>query len=283
MVAHPEVDPAVKLRSLAVVALILVLLAPTFLATVGALAPEARAAGTSSVTGSITGPTLVATQSTTQYEIHGSGGPAVAANGTIVGTIAYYTTLLATNLTGVSLSPPSANFTFNSSIAAHLAVGNASETITIDVMISSVYQGTNESTNFTYTVTVVQPYVVTATIVDSSSSTVTGFTVFVTLDGTVIGNVTVPSLQVGGSYQVTFDYPTTGLTAGDHTFAISLVQEHGLVMFANGQTTYAQTVYVTGPATDYTLWYVAGIVAFLGAIFIFASRVAARRRGASRR
>lgn len=273
------------MRSSRILALfaVLLLLTPGLILALGTLAPDARAASASSVTGSVTGPNLVATGSTTKYQVFGYGGPAVAPNGSVVGHIAYYTTLVANNLTGVSFSPPHANITNNRSVAAVLVVANASETVTIDVMISSVYQGKNVSTNFTFAVAVARPYVVAATIVDASSSTVMGFSVFVTLDGTVVGNVSVPGLQPGGSYQITFEYPTLGLSSGDHTFAISLAQEHGLVVFANGQSTYSQVVYVTGPPPDYTLWYVAGIVAFFGAIFIFASRVAARRRGAARR
>ncbi|MGA3022508.1 MAG: CARDB domain-containing protein [Thermoplasmata archaeon] len=279
--AHAEVDPAMNARPAALLVLAL-LLAPAVLATVGALAPAARAAGTTAVTGSLTGPTIVATGSTTKYEVSGFGGPAVAANGTVVGNITFYATVVGSNLTGVTLLPSSSAFTNNQSKTVDLAVANASETLTIDVMVSSVYQGQNQSINFTNTVHVVQPYVISATIV-ASSTWVSAFTVRVTLDGTVIGNVSVPALQAGGTYQVTFEYPTLGLSTGDHTFAISLAQEHGLVTFANGQTQYSQTVYVTGPGPDYTLWYVAGIVAFFGAIFIFLTRVAARRRGAARR
>jgi hypothetical protein len=182
----------------------------------------------------------------------------------------------------VSFLPSESNFTSNQSQTADLVVTNATETITIDLEVASVYLGKNVSFNTSYVVNVVQPYVISATLV-ASASWVTAFTVYVTLDGTVIGNVSVPALQAGGTYQVKFEYPTLGLSTGDHTFAISLVQEHGLVTFANGQTQYSETVYVTGPAPDYTLWYVAGIVAFFGAIFIFATRVAARRRGATRR
>jgi hypothetical protein len=112
---------------------------------------------------------------------------------------------------------------------------------------------------------------------------VSAFTVYVTLDGTVVGQVNVSSLISGGTFRITYKYATLGLSPGDHTFAISLAQEHGLVKFANGQTVYTETVYVTGPSPDYTLWYVAGIVAFFVALFIFATRVAARRRGTARR
>jgi hypothetical protein len=270
-------------RRVAALALLLLLLAPAILVTVGLVAPTARAAGTSAVTGSISGPTIVSTGSTTHFQVRGFGGPAVAANGTVVGNLTYYTTLAAPNLTGVSLLPDTAKFTANQSLATNLTAGTAAETITIQVMVSSVYLGKNQSTNFSYTVNIVQPYVISTTILNSSSSTVTGFTVYITLDGQVIGNTSVPTLQPAGKYALTFTYPTLGLSSGTHTFAISLAQEHGLVTFSGGQTVYTQTVYVTGPAPDYTVWYVAGIAAFLGAIFIFASRVAARRRGATRR
>jgi hypothetical protein len=285
VVAPAEVDPTMTARPAALLVLAL-LLVPALLVTVGALAPTARAAGTTggttAVTGSLVGPTLVSTGSTTKYQIFGFGGPAVDANGTVVGNLTFYATLVASNLTGVTLLPSSSSFTSNQSKSLALTTGNASETLTVDVMVSSVYKGQNVSTNFTYTIHIVHPYVVSAMIV-ASSTWVTGFTLVVTLDGAVIGNVSVPALQPEGTYQVTFNYPTLGLSSGDHTFAISLAQEHGLVTFANGQTQYSQTVYVTGPAPDYTLWYVAGIVAFFGAIFIFLTRVAARRRGAARR
>ncbi len=268
-------------RSVAVLVLAL-LLVPGLLAAVGVLAPPARAAGTTAVTGGVTGPTIVSTGSTTPYQVSGFGGPAVSANGTVVGNITFYASVVGPNLTGVTFLASEGNFTSNQSQTSDLAVGNATETITIDLEVSSVYNGKNQSTNSTYTVNIVQPYVISTTIVASSTG-VTAFSVFVTLDGAVIGNVSVPALSAGGTYKLTFEYPTLGLSSGDHTFAISLTQEHGLVTFANGQTQYSETVYVTGPAPDYTLWYVAGIVAFFGAIFIFVTRVAARRRGAGRR
>jgi len=264
-------------------ALVFLLLVPALLVGTVALAPGARAAATPPVTGSMTGPTVVSPGSVELYHVFGWGGPAVAANGTRVGNVSYYTTVLAGNLTGVSFVPAQGNFTTNTSLSANLTAANTTEAITIDVMISSVFGGKNDSTNFTYTVNVVQPYVVSTTIVNTSSATVSSFAVLVLLDGNVIGTVNVSSLLAGASYVVTFKYPTLGLSSGSHTFSLSLVQAHGLVRFANGQSSYSVTFYVAGPPPNYTVWYVAGIVAFFGAIFIFASRVAARRRGAARR
>jgi len=270
-------------RSVTSAVLVLLLLLPALVVGVSAFAAPARAGGTAPVAGSITGPTVVATNSTNTFFISGSGGPAVNANGTLVGNITYYATPTGPNLTSVSIQPSSSNIVGNKSVAAKLYSGNATETLVIDVEVSSTFGGKNESTNFSYTVNVVAPFVVSATIVNPSNVTVSGFTVWVTLDGAVIGSVNVSSLAPGASERVSFRYPTLGLSTGTHTFALSLVQEHGLVTFANGQTVYTATFYVTGPATSYTLWYIAGIVAFFGAIFIFLTRVAARRRGTARR
>jgi hypothetical protein len=267
----------------AVFGLLLLLVAPTFLFAVSALAPPARAAATEHVTGSITGPSIVSTGSTDVFQVLGWGGPAVAFNATVTGHLKYYSSLSGSNLSGVAFTPASGNITTNRSVAVDLVVANATETLTINVMVSSTNDTLNQSTNFSTTVHVVQPYVVSAKIVNSSSTTVIGFAVLVTLDGSVIGQVNVSGLLSGGTFQVTYRYPTLGLSSGEHTFGLSLAQAHGLVTFSNGQTQYTETVYVTGPAPDYTFWYVAGIVAFFGAIFIFASRVAARRRGATRR
>jgi len=268
------------------------LVATSSVAVVGATSrPVPAATSAIPVSGSLSGPTVVSTGSSSVFRVYGYGGPAISANGSAIGNITYYATPVGPNVTGVDftpssttvVTPASTNVTNRTSIVANLVAGNASETISIDVMISSTYKGQNESTNISFSVTIVQPYVVSATIVNPSNFTVSAFTVYVTLDGNVIGSVNVSSLIAGGTYKVTYKYATLGLSSGDHTFTLSLVQEHGLVTFTNGATVYSETVYVTGPPPNYTLWYIAGTVAFFGAIFIFLTRVAARRRGQARR
>ncbi|HYA71014.1 MAG TPA: CARDB domain-containing protein [Thermoplasmata archaeon] len=263
--------------------LVLLLVGPTFVVGLSVLAAPVRAAATLPVTGSITGPSVVSTNSTDVFHVSGYGGPAVSESGSLVGNLTYYATPVGPNLTEVRFTPGSEKFSGNQSIAANLVPGNATETISIDIMISSTYHGQNESINISYSVSIVQPYVITATIVNPTNVTVSAFAVYVTLDGTAVGQVNVSGLAAEGSTRIEYRYPTLGLSTGSHTFTLSLVQSHGLVTFANGQSVYSLTVYVTGPAPDYTLWYVVGIVAFFGAVFIFVSRVAARRRGAIRR
>jgi CARDB len=275
------VEPTMRRTSHSVLVLALVLgVAFAGLALAGT---PARAAATTPVTGSVSGPTVLALGGTGHYTIVGTGGPAVAPNGTQVGNITYYITLAATNLTGVSVTPAQAALGPNLNGTPILIVGAITEVVTMTVMISSVYQHQNVSTNLTYSVTVVQPYVVTATLVNVSDTTVLAFPLAIYLDGNPVATVEVSSMTPGNEYNLSYQYATTGLSSGDHTFTISLAAQHGLVVFSNGAQSYSQTFYVTGPAPNYTIWYVVGIVAFVGVLFIFLTRVAARRRGALRR
>lgn len=244
--------------------------------------PGASAAGSSAVTGSISGPNLLAEGGQARYAINVTGGPALAANGTIVGNYTYYASVSAPNLTGVRITPGSALILPGAPANPLLVVGSTPEVVTITVMLTSVYQKQNVSTNLTYLVTVVQPYVVAATLV-AGSTTVLSFPVQVRLDGSVVGTVTVPTILAGQSYAFSFKYVTFGLSPGAHTFSISLASEHGLVTFPGGASSYSQSFYVPGPPPNYSIWYLAGVLAFAGAIFIFLTRVAARRRGATRR
>ncbi len=263
---------------------VVVLLVSGLLLTLGTVAPLATAAASSSpVTGSVTGPSVLAFRANAHLSISGTGGPAFAANGTRVGNLTYYASIIAADTTGVSIVPAQSAIILNQSQSPLLTVGSVAETVTVAVMLSSVYHHENVSTNLTYSVTVVQPYVVAVTIVNPGNATVLAFPVAVDLDGSPIGSVAVPTLTPGGEYNLSYQYATLGLSTGDHTFSISLASEHGLVKFVGGATVYSETFYVTGPPPSYTLWYAAGGVAFVGVLFIFMTRVAARRRGTVRK
>jgi hypothetical protein len=280
-VADPEVDaPMTRLPGLGRLVPLL-LLALLLLGSVSV--PTVRAAATNPVTGSVTGPTILATGAQKQYVFNGTGGPAIASNGTQVGNLTFSITLSASNLTGVSLAPTSGKVVNGIPLDSEFTAGPTAQVVTFLVELSSTYQSQNQSTNFTYSVNVVSPYVVRAEIVNPSSDSVDSFGIQVFLDGSLVGTVTVPTMTPGSTYNLSYQYVTPGLSPGYHTFTISLAQEHGLVTFANGALQYSSTVYVTGPAPDYTLWYVVGIVAFFGVLFILLTRVAARRRGALRR
>jgi|HubBroStandDraft_1064217.scaffolds.fasta_scaffold02634_3 hypothetical protein len=257
-------------------------------ASVAAFAPTGLTAAhptpaAAPVTGNITGKDVLALSGAAYYLINGTGGPAFAANGTQVGNFTYYASVAGTNTTGISITPSEGAIDNFTGVRAQLSVGAVAETLTIDVEFTSVYQTANVSTNVTYVVTVVQPYVLTLNLISQSTSTIEGFVLNVYLDGTPIGTLSIPTLTAHQSYTATFQYATLGLSSGEHTFTVSLSNEHGLVTFPGGTTSYSQTFWVPGAPPSYTLWYLAGAVAFFGAIFIFVTRVAARRRNPSKK
>ena len=264
--------------------LVLVLVLGCVIGAVGLL-PGARAASSTGppLSASVTGPNVMATSSTVHLTINASGGPAFTSNGTKIGNLTYYASVSASNLSGVAITPSTGAFTAGTNETPMLQAGASAEVVTVAVEVSSVYQKENVSKNLTFTITVVQPYVVSATLVNTGSTTVLPFVVNVTLDGTRVGNVSIPSIAPNGRYNLSFQYATLGLASGDHTFVLSLPNAHGLVSFANGQSSYTATFYVSSGASDNTLWYVLGGVAFVGVLFIFMTRVAARRRGAVRK
>ncbi len=249
----------------------------------GALAVPMAPAASSPVTGNISGPAALGVNESGVYYINATGGPAVAPNGTIVGTLAWNVTVTASNTTNVTVSPATGQITSAAPGTTTLTVTNRTQPVTLVVRITSSFGSANVTTTLTYVVQVVHPYVLWATLVAGPTVTVLPFTLIVDLDGSPVGTVKVPTLKANESYNLTYDYATTGLSAGYHTFTLSVANEHGLVLFANGQTVYSTTFYVTGPPPNDTVWVVLGIVAFAGTLFILATRVAARRRGATRR
>jgi len=272
-------------RPLLAILLVLVLL-PSALIGFTLLAPPARAASVpagTGVSGNITGPTVLSLGSNQRYLIRATGGPAVLPNGTLVGNLTYYAGISAPDASVVTITPASAALLNGTPGQPLLEVGTIAQTITINIMISSVLNQSNSSINFTYTVQAVQPYVITAVIVNPANVTVGNFPVLIDLDGTQVGNMTIPTIQPRADYNFSFDYATLGLSDGYHTFTLSLALAHGLVRFVNGSTSYSETFYIPAPAPDYTLWYVTGAVAFFGVLLILGARLGARRRTAPKK
>jgi len=257
------------------------------LGTCAALLPQfpaaAAAAAYPPVQGNITGPHYIAIGSNSTYYTNGSGGPADT-SGVVIGNLTWKASVTGPNLTGVSVSPNASNSSLGPGAPGHttLKVGNFTETLTLTVEITSTQGSLKASTNLTYTVQVVLPYIVRATLV-AGPQKVGPFVIAITLDGHWIANITVPAIEANKTYNLTYEYASGGLSAGNHTFTISLAAEHGLVTFSGGAVQYSQTFYVAGPSPDYVLWGVIGVVVFLGVLFIFATRVAARRRPPTRK
>jgi hypothetical protein len=277
-VEDPEVEQVVgagrAVRSLAAVLLLVVGAVLAFAPVV----PAAASTASSPVHGTISGPTVIATGSNSTYYLNASGGPAVSANGTLIGNITWKIAVSGSNSSGLAFSPAKGSVVPGTPAVTHLKVSRVPQTLTVTVKFTSTYITSNATTNVTESIRVVTPYVVHATLVVGPTSSILSFDVTVALDGRTVGTVHVPAIAANGTYNLTFDYATTGLSAGQHTFTISLAGEHGLVTFAGGAVEFSQSFYVLGPAPDYALWVLVGVAVFVGVLFIFGTRVAARRR-----
>lgn len=254
--------------------------------TVGGLAmvPSARAAPSfGTLSGTISGPAYIGETQNASYTVNVSGGPAVAANGTQVGVYSYNAYVSGTNTTGVSFAPTAGSIP-NGTVKLELRTSNISQLLTLYVLVTSSFTGQpNATQNLSYSVNVVVPYRIAATIVAGSGASVSPFVLTVTLDGTPVGTIAVGALTAGAHTPVAFSYVNPNLAAGWHTFAISLAQEHGLVAFAGGGESVTMTFYVAGPPANNTIWIVTGLAVFVGVVFIWTTRVAASRRGRAKK
>lgn len=242
-----------------------------------ALPAPAHGASYPPIVGSVTGPSIVGRGLQAQYIVNGSGGPAVASNGTMVGNITYNATLSGTNVTSASISPPT-GVLVNGNVLLRFTAPNLTQRVTITVELTSAYGGVNASMNFTKTVQVVAPYVLSGTLV-AGPTTVTGFNMTVTVDGTPVGQILIPTIAANGSYGFSFNYVPQGLAAGWHTIAVSLAAEHGLVYFKGGVQQLSLQFFITSPPPNYALDVGVGVAAFALAVFIWGSVVGARRQG----
>ncbi|MCI4321765.1 MAG: hypothetical protein L3K05_05615 [Thermoplasmata archaeon] len=229
------------------------------------------------LTGSIEGPVNVGQNGNATYTVNVSGGQAVASNGTQVGIYSYNASVAGPNTSSVLITPATGSIQ-GGTAQLTLKVGNITEVLTISVLVTSSYAKQQSTTNLSYSVNVVVPYRFAATLVVGSGSTVSPFSLNVLLDGQSVGSVSVGTLASGTRFPFSFSYVNPNLSPGWHTFSVSLAQEHGLVSFVGGSESVSQSFYVSGPPPNDTVWYVAGVAAFVGVVFIFTTRVAAGRR-----
>jgi hypothetical protein len=282
VVAHAAVDAAMK--ALLAIALLLLVATSASLgaATVSATSVAPAASPFTPLSGNVSGPAVVAASTNASYFINATGGPAFL-NGEQVGNLTWSASVSGTNTTVVTVTPSSGTFHNGTPANTTVHMGPIYQTITLTVELESTNHTANDSMNLSYVIHIVQPYVLTMDLHVGSATGVTSFNITIFLDGNPIGKVQVRALAPNSNTTAEFVYATLGLSPGTHTFTASLASEHGLVTFAGGATTMTTTFYVPGAPPSYTIWYVAGIVAFFGALFIIVTRVAARRRSPAKK
>lgn len=218
----------------------------------------------------ITGPALLATNGSGVYYATATGGPAETLSGQYIGNYTFTDQILGVSTQGSFTSPFSGAFIDQQ---ANLSLGGLVDdgSYTLELNVTSTSGGkapVNLTRIFTYQFSVVAPYVVEATVNNENSYTVSGVAVQIDLDGVLVGETSLPSLAAAASTQVKYNYTSTGLSPGYHTFTLVLVGSYGLVEFSNGQTSYSVTFYVSGPAPDYTQYYLYGLTITVFCIFI---------------
>jgi hypothetical protein len=239
------------------------------------------------LTATVNGTTIVGVNLTAPYVVSAQGGPAALGNATQPGIWSYNARISTGNVSGAAISP-AGGVLVNGSVKLTLSAPTVPETLVITVEITSSAPASfgvkNETQNFSSApISIVVPYKLVMTLYSTTGTTLAPFNLTVSLDGTSVGQIRVPTIAGRSSYPATFSYVTAGLPSGTHTFTVSLVAQHGLVVFANGAETFSVSFYVSAAAPDYTLYYVGGAIAFVGAIFIWLTLVAARRRGRRRK
>lgn len=233
------------------------------------------------VNGQIHGPKVMGEGLSANFTVNASGG-LENPDGSPAGSYLYNATLSGANATSGLVSPPS-GVLLNGSASLVVKAPTVAQLLTLTVVVTSNGSGKSVSTPLSYSIEVVEPYVVNATLQVGAGPSVGPFVVTIFLDGTAVGGVRVPLLTANSTYPLVYDYVTLGLSPGWHTFSISLAQLHGQVTFTGGAQSFSQSFYVPGAPLDLTPWYVVGAVAFVGALFIWATLVGGRRRGRSKR
>ncbi len=215
----------------------------------------------------VTGTSVAALGAKYTFTISATGGPAQLQNGTFVGNYTFNASIIGANTTGGSVSPSTGSLR-NGETTLNLTAPNNTGSYTLSVTVTSVYGKNNTTISAGAAFLVVIPYVVSASIDNHNYYTVRGALIQVSLDGTQVAVVTLPSIAANGSYSFQYNYTTAGLSSGSHTFTLTLEGAYGLLTFSNGDASVSSTFYVTAPPVDYTYYYLIGASLVVLAIFI---------------
>jgi hypothetical protein len=234
------------------------------------------------LTATVTGPSLMNILGKANFVVTASGGPSQLPNGTMSGNYTYNATISGGNTSGSSVTPHTGELVNGTATLALVAPNNTGTyALTVEV-ISNPTTGSPAFYNTSVDFTVAIPYVLSATITNPNSFTVSGAIIQVSLDGTIVGTVTLPSIAGNGTYALTYNYTTAGLSSGWHTFSLAIQGIPSILVFTNGQGTLTVSFYVNPPPVNYEMYYLLGITLALLAIFISLLVVGGRRRRSSK-
>lgn len=245
---------------------------------------QASSVGYPPLNTTITGPSTLPTNGTGNYYAVASGGPAETLEGSYVGNYTFTNEIVGVDTTGSFVTPSSGAFIGRD---ANFSIGGLVNdgTYTFELNVTSHGAGskpTNLTQIFTFQITVVVPYLISATVQNMNSYTVSGAVIDVLLDGTFVGATTIPSLAASGTSVITYNYTNTTLSPGYHTFTLEIKGPPGLLEFTNGQSMFSETFYVQGAPPNYTYYWFGGaslaVLAVLISLIIFGPRRPRRKK-----
>lgn len=146
-----------------------------------------------------------------------------------------------------------------------------SQKIYIRVVAAAEYKSASVTNSQSYTVTISQPIVFHAQIVNKGIATVNNLTVNFYLDNAQFasGHVTVASIAPNQVVDVNFTYPFESLTNGEHSLTVTTTSS---VINVNGNTGSSTSHFYYGTPPNYTwIYYVAIVVIIVMAFFVFSA------------
>ncbi len=154
------------------------------------------------------------------------------------------------------------------------------QTVYIKVVAAAEYNGASVISSSTYSVTISQPIVFHAKIVNKGVSTVHNLTVDFYLDNSQFpaGHVTVASIAPNQVVYVNFTYPFESLTPGEHTLTVTT--QSSLIQ-VNGDTGKSTSSFYYGTPPNYNWIYYVAVVVII--VMVFFALSAGRKPAAGMR
>jgi hypothetical protein len=201
---------------------------------------QAEAATYSPLFLKVEGPTLVSVSEMNQYTITGVGGPAESGGNY---SFAAYVTGSQSDFTG--FVRPLAGVSARSTFLVNVTAPNLGQTMTLFINMTSTKGLDTERASTSIVITVVNPIVISARVVNQGSMGVSGVPVKFLADGKQLYNTTI-DLAAGESRTLVYNWTAQGISSGEHLVTVELDPNGQFVRFASGGTLFTQTIFVGG-------------------------------------
>lgn len=130
-------------------------------------------------------------------------------------------------------------------------------------------------------ISVVQPYVFSAQVLNEGGVDVNDVTVSFLVDGVLAGSKTV-NLSAQSSAEVSYSWVTAGLADGQHVSEIRIDGDNEFVTLYSGEKSYISTFYVGQQDYGGTNWFLGIVLAILALVLLWVYRKPVRNRGRPR-